>query len=197
VIKGDNKMLDKTTIVKVTNRDNGNVGYVIPDLGNLRRSFQPNETKELTVEEIRKLSYIRGGNYILKNCLLIDNQELIDELFSSVEPEYYYTEEDVKKLLLEGTLDQLMDCLDFAPNGVIELIKDLAVKLEINDISKRNAIFEKTGLNINSAIDFNKESKEETAEEKAKTRRAEPVTSATETKEPVRRTTPKYKVVQK
>lgn len=190
-------MLDKTTIVKVTNRDNGNVGYVIPDLGNLRRSFQPNETKELTVEEIRKLSYIRGGNYILKNCLLIDNQELIDELFSSVEPEYYYTEEDVKKLLLEGTLDQLMDCLDFAPNGVIELIKDLAVKLEINDISKRNAIFEKTGLNINSAIDFNKESKEETAEEKTKTRRAEPVTSATETKEPVRRTTPKYKVVQK
>ena len=57
----------------------------------------------------------------------------------------------------EGTLDQLMDTLDFAPSGVIDLVKDIAVKIELNDINKRNAIFEKTGFNVTSAVDFNKE----------------------------------------
>ena len=32
-------MLDKNTLIKVTNRDNGSVGYSIPDLGNLKRRF--------------------------------------------------------------------------------------------------------------------------------------------------------------
>ena len=63
-------MLDKNTIIKVTNRDNGTVGYTIPDLGNLHRLFQAGETKEITMEELRKLSYVPGGNNILKNYLL-------------------------------------------------------------------------------------------------------------------------------
>ena len=47
-------MLDKNTLVKVTNRDNGSVGYSIPDLGNLQRRFEAGETKEVTAEELRK-----------------------------------------------------------------------------------------------------------------------------------------------
>ena len=54
-------MVDKNTIIKVTNRDNGSVGYTIPDMGNLHRSFQSGETKEITMEELRKLSYLPGG----------------------------------------------------------------------------------------------------------------------------------------
>ena len=37
-----------------------------------------------------------------------------------------------------------MDTLDFAPEGVIGLMKDLAVKLEIPDVRKRQAISERT-----------------------------------------------------
>ena len=73
-------MLADNEIVKVTNRDNGSVGYTIPDLGNLHRNFYPSETKKIPVEELRKLSYIAGGDYILKNCLSIDNKELVEEI---------------------------------------------------------------------------------------------------------------------
>lgn len=92
-------MLDKNTIVKVINRDNGTVGYTIPDLNNLHRNFQPKEEKEVTMEELRKLSYLPGGDIILRDCLIIKNQEALNELLPSVEPEYFYTEEDVKKFI--------------------------------------------------------------------------------------------------
>lgn len=187
-------MIDKNTLITVTNRQTGTVGYKIPDLGNLHRNFQPNETKEITMEELRKLSYMPGGKYILKNCLIISNEEAIKELLNNnVEPEYFYTEDEVKNLLLNGSLDALKDCLDFAPTGVIDLVKKLAVSLEINDISKRDAIKEKTGFNVTSAIEINKETKEEN-EEVVKTRRVEPVSTA-KTNESGRRTAPpKYKI---
>ena len=90
-------MLDKNTIIKVTNRDNGTVGYTIPDLGNLHRLFQAGETKEITMEELRKLSYVPGGNNILKNYLILDNEEAVNELLSKVEHKNYKKEEDIKK----------------------------------------------------------------------------------------------------
>ncbi len=175
-------MLDDKTIVSVTNRDNCTVMYIIPDLGNLRRTYQPGETKEVTVEELKKLSYIRGGDVLLRDSLMISDKELAEELLNKeVEPEYYYTKDEVKKLLLEGSLEQLEDCLDFAPQGVVEWIKELAVELEINDIAKRHAITKSTGLNVTKAIEANQHSKarqEENEKIKAATRRAAPITEA-------------------
>jgi hypothetical protein len=189
-------MLDKNTLVKVTNRDNGRVGYTIPDL-NLYRQYQAGETKEITMEELRKLSYVPGGYDILQNCLLIQNEEARAELFPSVEPEYYYTAEDVKRLLTTGSLDELLDCLDFAPEGVIDLVKQYAVDLKINDLSKREAILKKTGFNVTTAININKETDEE-SKAAAPTRRVS-TTSTSDTDESKggtsRRTSPKYKVV--
>ena len=37
------------------------VGYYVPDLG-IRRQFMPKETKEITFEELQKLSYLEGGH---------------------------------------------------------------------------------------------------------------------------------------
>lgn len=175
-------MLENNTIVKVTNRDNGSIGYTIPDLNNLHREFAPGETKELTVEEMRKLSYIRGGDVLLKEYLTIDNKELIKELLSGVEPEYYYTKEDVKNLLLTGSLDAFKDCLDFAPEGVIDLVKQMAVELNLNDVAKREAILKATGFNVTNAIELRRAAAatEEPKEEKKATGRR--VTPSTETK---------------
>ena len=190
-------MLDKNTLVKVTNRDNGSVGYSIPDLGNLQRRFEAGETKEVTMEELRKLSYTIGGNVILKEYLLIHNKEAVEELLGTVEPEYYYEESDVKDLLEKGSLDALKDCLDFAPEGTIELVKKVAVETELNDIKKREAIQSSTGFNISSAIEVNKETSEERPEE-VKVRRtaattvAEPTTTGRRTAAP---TASKYKIV--
>lgn len=189
-------MLEKNTIIKVMNRDNGTVGYTIPDLNNLHRNFQPKEEKEVTMEELRKLSYLPGGETIIRDCLIIENEEALKELLSDVEPEYFYTEEDIKTLLTSGTIDQFMDCLDFAPAGVIDLVKDLAVKMEINDIRKRQAILEKTGFNVDKAIQINKETSEEEMPVE-KTRRAQPISANitnANTNTGRRTTPPKYKV---
>ena len=144
--------MDGNTLIKVANRDSGLVGYVIPDLGNLRRTFEPREEKEISFEELKKLSYLPGGKYILENCLVIKNEEAVSELIGDVELEYFYDEEQVKDLLLNGSYEQFLDCLDFAPDGVIECVKDLAVKLPLNDVSKREAILRKTGFDVNKAV---------------------------------------------
>ena len=190
-------MLDKSTVIKVTNRDAGSVGYTVPDL-RIERQYQKGETKEVTMEELRKLSYLPGGDYIIRNCLQIDNSDAVNELLGDVEPEYYYTENEVRELLVgSGTLAQLQDCLDFAPAGVIDMIKDIAVKEEINDLSKRKAIYDKTGFNVNSAIMIKHETEEEEDnKEKTSARRAAPVQKSENTV-PTRKTAPiqKYNVV--
>ena len=194
-------MLDKNTMIKIRNRDNGTVGYYIPELNNLRRNFMVGETKEITMDELRKLSYIPGGNQILKNYLVIENEDAVNELLNEVEPEYYYSEEDVKKLLLQGTLDQFEDCLNFAPEGIINLVKKLAVDLKLNDVAKRQMLLEKTGFNVTSAININEATMEEDTAP-AKTRKAAAITETTkEESSPVRKSTTiatgKYKVVSK
>ena len=189
-------MLDKDTLIKIKNRDNGKVGYVIPDLGNLHRSFNPGEIKELPFEEIQKLSWTDGGKEILDNYLVIENDEAIAELLGTVEPEYNYTEKEIIEILTTGSLDQLKDTLDFGPKGVIELIKDLSIKLPLNDVAKRQAILEKTGFNVTNAIANNEESEKEEIE--TPTRRANPVNAATASNG--RRTEPiksKYNIVSK
>lgn len=191
-------MKNSTDMIKVQNRDNGTVGYTIPDLSNLHRTYQPGETKQITMEELRKLSYVPGGMEILENYLVILDDEARKEILSNVEPEYYLTKDGVKQLLTEGSLDALLDCLDFAPDGVISLVKDVAVEIELNDVKKRDAILDKTGFNVTSAIDFNKETREE--EEKAKPARrvGGNAEKEAETAPTGRRVaTPAYKVVKK
>lgn len=92
--------MEKNTPVKVLNRDNGAVVYSIPEMNGLRRVFQAGETKEVTFEELQKLSYIPGGNELLReNLVIIDQPKAIEELLGRVEPEYSYTKTDVVKLL--------------------------------------------------------------------------------------------------
>ena len=154
-------MIDEKKIVRVTNRDNGHVGYRIPDMNNLVRDFSANETKNITVEELKKLAYISGGPTLIRDYLVIEDPEVVEEILGDVEPEYYYDEEDVKKLLLNGSLDELKDCIEFAPKGTVDLVKQLAVELPINDITKRKAILDMTGFNVDAAIMINEETKDE------------------------------------
>lgn len=188
-------MLDKNEIVKITNRYDGRVGYSIPEMGNLRRSFASGETKEVTMDELRKLSYLPGGQALLDRYFVVSNEQAVTELVGDVEPEYYYTDEDVKKLLLTGSLDELKDCLDFAPKGVIELVKKYAVELKINDISKRQAIKAATGFNVDMAVYINEETSEEKAEEKKERRVSTKKTETVSTGRRAAAPTSRYKVV--
>lgn len=182
-------MLQHNTKIKVLNRDNGTVHYDIPDL-RIVRTFQPNETKVITFEEIEKLSYIPGGMRLLKDYLMIQNKEAYEAIFNvntdDADPEYFYTKEEVRTLLTEGSMDQLIDCLNFAPKSVIDLVKEEAVALPLNDVAKRDVIYEKTGFNITKALEIKKIAAEPIVAEKATpaaTKTATPAAPAT----PVRR----------
>lgn len=182
-------MLEDNIIIEVENRDGGSVGYTIPDLGNMHRHFESGEIKKVTMEELRKLSYISGGMYLIKNCFIIHNNEAVAELLGEVEPEYNYTKEDIKTLLSEGTLEQLEDCLEFAPMGVIDLVKQEAIDMKINDLAKRKAIQARTGLDISHAIDLKESVKADSSVEESapSRRRSAPITGSTS----------KYKIIKK
>lgn len=174
-------MLKDDVLIKVTNRNRGKTGYIIPELNNLQRQFAPSESKQITMGELRKLSWVPGGKNMLKDCLIIDSEDAVKELLGDVDPEYYYKDEDIKKLLTEGSLEQLQDCIDFAPSGVIDLIKQYAVELEINDNSKRDAIAARLGFNVNKAIEAKKEKERSDVDEESRTvRRSEPITATHE-----------------
>ena len=147
-------MIEQNKAVKVINKYNGIVGYQVPELG-VNRTFYPKESKNITFNELEKLSFLPGGESILKNYLEITDEDVIMELFNTkLEPEYHYSEEDVKTLLTAGSLDQFLDCLDFAPQVIIDLIKDMAVNLPVNDMAKRQAIKEKLGFDVTKAIEI-------------------------------------------
>ena len=182
--------------IKITNRSDCTVGYKIPEK-NLARYLAPNESRIVDKEELQRLIYQPGGQNLIDNYFQIEDLEAAKELspWTANEPEYYYTQDTIKKLLTTGTIDELLDCLDFAPQGVIELVKHLAVKFEVNDIAKRQAILEKTGFNVTNAITINHET-EKVGEEPVKTRRATTTVKDKQvtTTGATRRTTPKYNV---
>ena len=161
--------------IKVTNRDNGIVGYTIPDLNNLHRNFQPGESKYVDEEEIKSLRNAPGGEYILYHYLVLENDELREDVIGDVEPEYFYTEAEVRKLLLEGTSDELEDCLNFAPEGVKDLVKTLAVNLPCNDLQKRALIKKMTGFDVGSAIEIKNAGEEGEEKKEAPKRKATPI----------------------
>ena len=146
--------MDKNTLITVVNRYSGVVGYEVPEL-QVRRNFFPNEHKEISYEELEKLSFNPGGEVILREYLEITDKEVANKLLhQSPEPEYFYSQDDVEKIMKEGTLDQFLDCLDFAPSVILDMIKNKAVEMPLNDVAKRNAIKEKLGFDVTRAIEI-------------------------------------------
>ena len=153
-------------IYKVKNRSASRVGYSIPEDG-IRRTFSPGEVKNITYNELLKLSYQPGGREMMVQFLQILSENGLDKLNIHAQPEYYMSEQQVVDLLRTGSLDAFLDALDFAPVGVIDLIKKFAVQLPLNDMNKRKALYEKTGFDVTKALIHDEESKApETEEEK-------------------------------
>lgn len=146
-------MIDKNEKIIIVNKFGGTIGYDVPDLG-IHRDFWPHEKKEVTFNELEKLSFLPGGKIILRDYLEIMNREAAAILFGKQpEPEYYYSNDDIIELMTKGTLEQFLDCLDFAPESILENIKDIAVNLPLNDMTKREAIKEKLGFDVTKAIE--------------------------------------------
>lgn len=178
-------MLDRNKKVSVKNRGTGTATYIVPDLG-VRRSFTPGETKrDIMVEELEKLTFVPGGLKLMQKYLIISDKEVAEDLGLNVEPEYFYDEEQVRYLLSQGSIEQLLDCLDFAPEGVHHLIKKLAVETKLNDYQKREAIKKALRFDVTKAIDnVEYDKSQEKNEGDLKQRRAAAVNTESETETP-------------
>jgi hypothetical protein len=141
------------TLVSVRNLVDHHVIYKLPE-ENVRRDFNAFEVKKISAGELRKVNYTVGGHVLLTGYLCVENASLAQEFGVDTDVvEYNWTKEDVDRVLTEGDLDELLDALDFAPDGIVDLIKDRAVELKINDYSKRKAISDKLGVDVSGMID--------------------------------------------
>ena len=191
-------MINETTMYNVKNRSSSIVVYRIPET-NLRREFEPGEIKRVPFGELEKLTYQPGGRELLENFLQILEEEVTTDLNVHREIEYDMSEAQIRDLLLSGSLDAFLDALDFAPIGVIDLIKTMSVQLPLTDLNKRRALKEKTGFDVDRALvhveeermaEMQKDPNKIDTAEAAPTRRVK-----AEEPQATRRTNSNYKVV--
>lgn len=185
--------MDMKTLMNVKNRSASMVVYTaMLDNGmNVRREIRAGETIKVPYEELVKLSYQPGGRGLMENFLQVEAPEAIADLSLHTEPEYHMNEAQIIDLIRNGSMDAFLDCLDFAPTGVMDLIKKFAVELPMNDSAKRMALKEKTGFDVDKALANNAPDTEDLGqvEAPAAARRVQPAST------PGRRTESKYKVV--
>jgi hypothetical protein len=123
-----------TMEVKVWSNSIGAVGYGVDEL-RVSRSWQPSELKIVTFHELYLLANQPGGMALLTNYLQIRDQKVREALQLPLEPEYLYTDEDAKKLVISGTEDQILDALEFGPISLAGMIRHYAI-LEVTDINR-------------------------------------------------------------
>lgn len=165
------------------NRSAGMAGYKIPEL-NIKREIAPGQTIKITDTELEKLLFQDGGRTLVEEYLQILSDDAIKNFSIKAEVEYNMSESDVVELIKNGSLDEFLDALEFAPSGVIDLIKAFAVSLPMTDTDKRDAVKEILGFDVDAAIRHEKEDADEAKEnnpsaEKPKTRRASNSTQKT------------------
>lgn len=176
--------MNNKTVVLVTNRSTGIVYYTVPEM-NIRREFNPKETKRITVGEIAAVCSQAGGRELFYNYLYVQDQKALETTLNvKEEPEYWLTEAMIPKWLNTCTTDQFSDALHYAPEGIKDLIKKYAVSEPLVDMNKRQLIQEVLGFNVTAAIEA---SKPDTEEEK--------IAAAASKYTPARKTTPNYKII--
>lgn len=195
-------MIKDDTLINVRNRNNGTTGYTLADGAKETRLWAENEIKKITFAELKRVSYLPGGAELLRDYLVIEDPAAIEALNVGIDiqeqPEYLYTENEIRDLLFNGSLDELKDFLDFSPDGGIEIAKQIAVNEELPDMRKRKIISEATGFNINTAIEINDMMKDNGVAEDVAPKKQRRVAKETEAapvpEKPTRRTN--YKIVE-
>lgn len=177
-----------STQVKVRNMVDYNVGYKIEE-DNVRRQFSPHEVKTVTAGELRKLDYTRGGHVLLTSYLAVQNKSLAQEFGvdeDSFANEYNWDAAKVDQVLLSEPVEVLQDAMDFAPEGILQLIKDRAIALRLDSMDKRKVISDAMKIDLNGMIELAiKAESTETKEAPKKTRRTSSNSTATKTRRAV------------
>jgi hypothetical protein len=159
--------------VKVWSTSIGDVVYALDD-PRVHRNWKPGELKIITFHELYQLANTPGGMPILVNHLQIRDENVRKALQLPMEPEYFYTEEDARKLVNTGTEEEILDALEFGPRSLASMIRYFAI-LDIDSLEKMkffNGLFR---MNIQQIRENLKEDDEEvvsTTESKRRVQKA-------------------------
>lgn len=156
-------------IIEITNLLDCTCGYIV-DLTGVRRILPPHASFKVKASELRELFYQRGGQELLHNYIRVGNKALAQEFGVDVDntPEYNWGRKDVIDALNNPDIDVLLDALDFAPDGIKQLIADVAVETEVADVNKRKAISDKLGIDMDAMITNKHLAVQETEEKEEK-----------------------------
>lgn len=149
-------IINDTTLIPVRNMVNHRVVYTIPE-EHKRVVFEPFQERKIRAGELRALNYTIGGSILLRNYLCVKSDDMrIEFNVPSDQIEYDWTKQDIKHVLLDNDalIEQLEDALDFAPQGIKELIVDYAVEWKIPDSNRRKIISKMMNVNIDEMIKF-------------------------------------------
>lgn len=177
--------------MKIRNRSTSIVCYSVPDL-NVRREFSAGEVKEIPQNELEALIQQTGGRVILTEYLQVSQEDIAKLDVMTPEQEYFYSDEDVKRIMTAGSLDMFLDMLDFAPEGVLDMIKTYSVELPLTDLRKINALRDKIGFDAAKAIENSQVEATESAVTAPKRRVSESEAPATGRRVV---STPEYKII--
>lgn len=136
--------------MKIKNRSNTTASYALENLS-IRRQLRPGEEIEITKAEFKELLYLRGGSTFIREYLLI-SQDIAEEFDLEFEPEFWLDEAQVAALIEKGSYAQLASCLDFAPTGVLEIVKNYALKGKPLTSDKKELINSKLKINIDTML---------------------------------------------
>lgn len=176
--------------MKVRNRSMSTVGYDIPDF-NVKRHFAPGEIKDIPQKELEALLQQAGGRTLLTEYLQVSRDDIKQLDVIQPEQEYFYSDEDIKRIMQVGSQDEFLDMLDFAPEGVMNMIKTYAVKLPLTDLYKVEALRKKTGFDSTKALENSLNEEGELQVAAAPKRRVTTETASN----PQRRVTTEYKII--
>lgn len=146
--------------MQVTNRSTSVVVYTLDEL-KVRRNFAPNETKDIPAEELETLYQQEGGNATIRDYLMVHDKNWMETHYPGVPIEYFWTAADVQQCLEHDSLELFKETLQYAPEGVLDIIQDLAWRLPVNSLDKMRAIKERTGFDVEAAIQHMAEPGEE------------------------------------
>lgn len=188
-------MTDLTRKVPVRSRARGKVVYIIDALRVRRVWEKPGDVINISIDELVELRTVKGGQTLLDKYLVVEDDEAITMLYDyELPPEYKYGEAEIDYLLHAGTNEQLFDALDYAPEGVLQMIRAMAIKNKPDTTAKVEAINKKFNIDLLTVIKNAEDNGDsDNNSETTQARRSAPVELSPEQK----KSTSKYKVVDK
>jgi len=185
--------MDLNKKVSVRNRAKGSISYTIDALRVTRSWATTGAVINIPINELIELTTIPGGQKLLDKYLVIEDKEALSAVYDyELAPEYNYGETEIDYLLHNGTNEQLLDALDYAPQGVLDLIRTMSIKKMPDTTVKVSAINNKFQINLsNLALNAAETEEDDKEEENTAARRSTPV----ELEKPIKPAGSKYNVV--